>query len=645
MIIIPHINARIVSLQPENLMIQQNKSKPNMKSVICNLKIRSRFALVALLAFVASSAAAADLEVTAPTNIFTRNTISLNGDWHYIVDPQEIGYYDYRMRPTRWGFFVNAEPKSKSDLVEYSFAKAETMKVPSTWNKSDERLFFYEGTVWYERDFQYEKRDGERTLLYFGAVSNDARVWLNGKELGHHIGGFTPFCYDVSDVIADGNNFVVVKVDNKRAKENIPTNIFDWWNYGGIIRDVMLVRTPNNYIEDYVVQLDGQNQRLLNCFVRLKQPQEGVKVTLEIPELKIKKSLFTNSNGTARVQIKARPRLWSPENPVLYKVKLQANGETLSDEIGFRTIATRGHEILLNGKPVFLRGIAMHDEAPFKQGRVTTTEEAHTLLNWAKELGCNYVRLAHYPHNELTVREAERMGLMVWEEIPVYWTIDWTNNATLENAKRQLHDMILRDHSRANVVIWSIANETPHSVERDLFLSSLAKYARTQDSTRLISMAMEVTGAKNFVNRLNDNMHEFVDIVAFNQYVGWYRDVKTARKMTWEITYNKPVIISEFGGGAVYGRHGDAEERWTEEFQERLYEENLAMIDRINGVAGTSPWVLMDFMSPRRPLKGVQDWFNRKGLFSPQGQKKKAFYVVQDWYKKKKSADEQPKKK
>ena len=147
------------------------------------------------------------------------------------------------------------------------------------------------------------------------------------------------------------------------------------------------------------------------------------------------------------------------------------------------------------------------------------------------------------------IREAERMGILVWSEIPCYWTISWTNENTFKNAQRQLTDMIRRDQNRANIIIWSIANETPHSAERDRFLGRMAQYARSIDSTRLISMAMEVTSASNYKNRLQDNMHEFVDVVSFNQYIGWYRDVNDAPKMEWEVPYEKPVIVSEFGGG------------------------------------------------------------------------------------------------
>ena len=150
-------------------------------------------------------------------------------------------------------------------------------------------------------------------------------------------------------------------------------------------------------------------------------------------------------------------------------------------------------------------------------------------------------------------------------------------------------------------------------------------------------MAMEVTGASNYVNRLQDNMNKYVDVVSFNQYIGWYRDVNDAPKMKWEIPYDKPVIISEFGGGAKAGYHGAKNQRWTEEFQENLYIENTAMIDKIDGLAGTTPWILKDFRSPRRVLEGIQDYYNRKGLYSDKGEKKKAFYILQQWYKEKKA--------
>ena len=595
--------------------------------------MKTSLSALMLAAMLSQNAAAQEIPQIA--NVHNREKISLNGDWNYIVDVQEEGYYDYRMNPTQNGFFRNAKPQRPEDLIEYDFDKAEEMPVPSDWNTRDERLFFYEGTVWFYRKFNVEKsalKEGRRKLLYFGAVNYDAHVYVNGRHMGHHIGGFTPFNFDVTDQLKEGENFVIVKVDNKRHAEDVPTQIFDWWNYGGITRDVLLVDVPATYVENYSLQLLSLEGRRLGFTVKLNKAEAGQQVTLRIPELKLEKNITTSDNGTATTFMKAKPQLWCPNNPKLYKVEITMNGETITDEISFRKIETRGKQILLNGEPIFLKGISIHEEKPYGGGRANCTEDAHTLLSWAKELGCNFVRLAHYPHNEYAVREAERMGIMVWSEIPVYWTIAWKNFATYQNAEAQLHDMIARDHNRANVIIWSIANETPHSPERDQFLGRLATYARSQDSTRLISMAMEVTGASNYHNKLQDNMNKYVDVVSFNQYIGWYRDVNDAPKMTWEIPYNKPVIISEFGGGARAGLHGEKNQRWTEEFQENLYRENTAMLDKIDGLAGTTPWILKDFRSPRRVLTGIQDYYNRKGLVSDQGEKKLAFDVLKKWY-------------
>ena len=581
-------------------------------------------------------------EVNLISNVPARKTTSLNGDWNYIIDVQEEGYYDYRMNVTQWGFFQNAKPQRPEDLVEYDFDKSPTMKVPGDWNTQDDRLFFYEGTVWFYKKFRLDRselKEGMRKLLYFGAVNYEAIVYVNGRREGRHVGGFTPFCFDVTDRLKEGENNVIVKVDNKRQVSNIPTLIFDWWNYGGITRDVLLVDVPAVYIENYKVELVKADvkakQREILVSVQLNQQKAGETVTLSIPELKLKQTLTTDAEGKAATTLKVSSKtlsLWSPQNPKLYQMDLTLGGETLTDEIGFRTIETRGKQILLNGQPIFLKGISMHEEKAHGGGRANCEADARELLGWVKELGCNFVRLAHYPHNEYTVRLAERMGLLLWSEIPVYWTIDWKNTATYDNARRQLTDMIRRDQNRANIIIWSIANETPHSNERDLFLGNLAQYARTLDTSRLISMAMEVTGASYYKIRLQDNMNKWVDVVSFNQYIGWYRDVNDAPKMEWEIPYEKPVIVSEFGGGAKAGYHGAKNQRWTEEFQENLYIENTAMLDKIDGLAGTTPWILKDFRSPRRVLPEIQEYYNRKGLFSDNGEKKKAFYILQKWY-------------
>jgi beta-glucuronidase len=563
-----------------------------------------------------------------------RKTISLDGQWQTIVDPYESGFYDYRYQPSRNGYFRNAKPKSKSDLIEYDFDKSATLKVPGDWNTQSDQLFFYEGTVWYKKSFDYQRRENTRLFVYFGAANYVADVYVNGEKVGQHEGGFTPFNFEITKLVRDTGNFLVVKVDNKRRRDAVPTLMTDWWNYGGLTRQVKLVETPATFVHDYLIQLQKGTRDRVVGWVRLHGARLGQRVTIRIPEAKVSRTFTTAASGFAAIDFRADLKLWSPEDPKLYDVQVASETDEVRDQVGFRSIETRGTEILLNGRPIFLRGICMHEEAPFRGGRANSREDAVTLLGWARELGANFVRLAHYPHNELTIREADRMGILLWSEIPVYWTIQWENPVTLENARNQLGEMIARDKNRAAVVIWSVANETPLSDARLSFLKNLVSHARSLDSGRLISAAMERHYLNPTTQMIDDPLGEFLDVLGCNEYVGWYDGLPDkADGIEWKTKYDKPLIMSEFGADALYGHHGDSLTRWTEEYQEDLYRHQIAMLRKIPFLRGTSPWILTDFRSPRRPLPGIQDYWNRKGLLSIRGEKKKAFYVMQQWYR------------
>jgi len=578
-------------------------------------------------------------------NSYNRNTTLLDGNWNYIVDPYENGYYNYRYEafdtqksPSKNAYFLNSKPSSPSDLVEYDFDASETIHVPGDWNTQKENLFYYEGTVWYKKSFNYLKtKSTNRVFVYFGAINYESHVYLNGEKLGTNIGGFTPFNFEITDLLKEKDNFLVVKVDNKRKKEGVPTLNTDWWNYGGITRSVELIETSSNFIQDYFIQLDPTDKNKIKGFVSLNGAEiANKKIQLSIPQLKINKELSTDENGTIQFEItNKKTNYWSPENPFLYDVVLKTQDEEIKDQIGFRSIKTKDRFILLNDEKIFLKGISIHEESPFRQGRGNTLEDAKQLLEWAKEMGCNFVRLAHYPHNEHMVRLADKMGILVWEENPVYWTIQWENEDTFKNAENQLATVINRDKNRASVIIWSMANETPSSDARNIFLTKLATKTRTLDPTRLISAALEQSSFEGSatVKTIHDPFANVVDILSFNQYIGWYEGLpERSKEITWKIDINKPVIISEFGAGAKKGLHGEKTTRWTEEFQEYLYEETLKMIDQIDQLQGISPWILVDFRSPRRPLPEIQDGWNRKGLISDDGQKKKAFFVLQNYY-------------
>lgn len=574
------------------------------------------------------------------TNVINRQVTSLNGKWNYIVDPYETGYYNFHAEvydqknpSSPSAYYNNYHAKNKAELVEYDFDKSPVLQVPGDWNTQQEKLFYYEGTVWYKKSFDYPLPKGKRLFVHFGAVNYKAEVYINGHKLGTHEGGFTPFQYEVTAQVKEKGNYLVVKVDNKRRVEAVPAMNTDWWNYGGITRDVLLIEEPATLVQDYAFWLKQGSTHTIVGYVQCNQATQQENITLQIPELGINQTLQTVSNGYGSFEITSTHlQHWSPEHPKLYALTLSTAYQTIRDTIGFKTIETKGPDILLNGKSVFLRGISIHEEINGR--RANSRADALQLLTWAKELGCNYVRLAHYPHNENMVRMADKLGLMVWEEIPVYWTIDFTNMSTYANAETQITALINRDRNRASVIAWSMANETPLSEARNLFLRQLIHHARELDPTRLVSAAL-LTRWENGVGMIDDAIGAQLDIISFNQYMGWYGgDLKTAPQTKWATPYNKPVVVSEFGGDAKQGLHGNKAERWNEEYQAYLYQQNLLMIEKMPNIRGISPWILTDFRSPRRVLPGIQDGFNRKGLLSDKGIKKKAFYTLQAFYKK-----------
>lgn len=559
-------------------------------------------------------------------NIKARNIYNLDGRWHYIIDPYKTGEGSK--------FYLNRKQQSKSELIEYDFSAAPTLQVPGDWNSQDEKLLYYEGTVWYEHDFYVQPKTGKRYFLNFGAVNYEAHVYLNGKELGKHIGGFTPFQFEVTNLLQSGNNFIVVEADNTRHKESVPTLNFDWWNYGGITRDVVLAEMNATFINDYKIQLTKGDLKTITGYIQLDGQQTSQKINIQIPEAGVQIKATTDANGKANFTMAVNNvTYWTSENPKLYNVVINSETDTVEEHIGFRTIETKGKDILLNGKPIFLRGTCLHEENPLIPGKPRSKGDLKMLLEWAKELNCNFVRLAHYPHNEYMSQLADEMGLMLWEEVPVYWDIDWTNDTTLNNAKNQLSELVTRDKNRASVIVWSIGNETPTNDAREKFMEALADHVHALDNTRLVSAALLAHNAGNNTIELNDPLGNKLDIVSFNEYYGWYIDLpKEIGKYQFKIDYNKPVVISEFGGGALGGFHADAETRFSEEFQEVVYQNQLKLITTIDGLRGTCPWILIDFRSPKRLNDVYQMGWNRKGLYTETGKKKKAFFVMKTFY-------------
>lgn len=582
-----------------------------------------------------SAAAVSHAATTYIQNVYGRHSTSLNGKWSAIVDPYDAGY---NMR-----VFLDRKSRPSGNFYEYDFDGATRLNVPGDWNSQRDELKYYEGTVWYARHFNFTPTGHQRHFLYFAGVSNRCKVYLNGQLIATHEGAFTPFQVEVGDKLVSGDNLLVVAVNNTRRVDAIPAMSFDWWNYGGITRDVMLVTLPDTYISDYFIRLDKHRSDLLLADVSLSRPVAGQRIVVTIPGAGVKMQLTTDANGVASGRLSVRKlQRWSPDKPTLYATTITAPNDTVTEQIGFRNINVEKTKVLLNDQPVFLRGVSFHEEIAQRMGRATSMADAVALVTEAKNLGCNMVRLAHYQQNEYIVREAERQGLMVWQEVPVWQSIDFTNDSTLRKAQQMLRETILRDRNRCADCFWGIANETKNTPARNRFLAQLLKTGKEMDTTRLFVAAFDLAyfdkQQDEFV--MHDDFYPNLDLVGINKYMGWYAKwPKDPSQIRWNVVPGMPLLISEFGGEALYGQHGDDTnpDSWSEDYQAKLYRDNLRMFENIPNLCGISPWVLFDFRSPTRLHSTNQEGWNRKGLISDQGQRKEAWYIMHDYYMKKKS--------
>lgn len=552
-----------------------------------------------------------------------RKMESLNGKWHFLADPLE-----YMLRGS-WYKEEKYDEAGREKPQDYDFDSYPKMKVPSCWNMERSDLFYYESMGDYIRNFRYVKHsDDERVFLHFEGAAYRTYVFLNGKPVGMHDGGSTPFTVEITDAVAEQNRLIVA-VDGSRSDTRVPMSNTDWFFYSGIYRDVYVIRTGRTVIKDWFVRLvpDTDFSEIALDF-EADGLNEGTAV-LRIPELGIEKDVNVKE-GKGSIVLKASPELWSPENPKLYDVELSYDGDTVKDRIGFREFKVVGNDIYLNGKKRFMKGICLHED-DIKMGKCTTEASIREAIRVVKEeLHGVFIRLAHYPHTRLFAKIADEMGIMLWEEIPVYWAIAFDNESTYKDAENQLGELIRRDHNRASVVIWSVGNENADTDARFRFMSSLADFAHSQDNTRAVGAACLVNEVDE---RIEDRLADSLDIIGINEYYGWYNpDFSKLGRVLRNSAPSKPVIITEVGAGARAGNHGTSDMLWTEEFQEEFYRKQVAEIGSCSFIKGVSPWILYDFRAERR-FNSYQEGFNRKGLIdSDRKTKKLAFAVLASFY-------------
>lgn len=579
--------------------------------------------------------------------IFTggRKSISLDGDWNYAVDQ-----YDTCLR-AGWYLEKYTDEAGRELPVDYSFDTWPVMKLPCSYNMVSPELLLYEGPMVFTRMFDYDvsQTADKRVFLRIGAANYTTRVFINKKYVGMHRGGYTPFNFEITSYLENQNRVLIV-VDSTRRRNQVPALNTDWFNYGGIYRSIELIETPQNYIKDMRVSLvpDGEFNKIEVNITQepkkeptqepTKEPTKEVNITLltiSIPELDISEIVpIKFGRGSVYLCPDKDIQLWSPESPKLYTVNARlkdASGgvvDEVSDEVGFREFRAEGSKLLLNGKEIFLKGISMHEDSA-ATGRALTDEERLKRIKVAGELGCNYMRLSHYPHSEKMSRLADREGMLLWEEVPVYWDILFDNEETFEDASNQLSELVKRDFNRASVIIWSVGNENRDTDERLEFMSSLVDITRNADETRMISAACLVDESRNIIcDRLSDKL----DIIGINEYYGWYDpDFDKLSALFENSKPDKPVIITEFGADACPNLHGSASKKGTLEYQEQVYITQTEVLGSIPYVKGMSPWILHDFRCPRR-TSDIQNYYNTKGLVDKDMNHKPAFDVLKEFY-------------
>lgn len=556
-----------------------------------------------------------------------RRRISLAGTWGFVPDQFNTGLKSW---------FKEPDPNAlEHDPRNHDADGVGTIPVPACWNMARRELFYFEQRLWYYRRFPTPRlKHGERAFLCFEGSYYHTKVWLNEIELGEHRGGYGSFEFEITDSLRRRRpNFLAVAVDAARLGDRAPETNKDWANHGGLHRDVFIEVRPARFITNWWIGLDKAGRRIVGRVLATHAGQAEVRVPalgLAVPVTLTGKDAPA---GSFSVPVPPGLKRWSPESPTLYRAEATFGDDVRAERVGFRTVGVRKGRILLNGQPIFLKGVCVHEDHPTR-GHSLTDADRRTTFRQAKALGCNFLRLAHYPHSRRMAELADREGILLWEEIPLYWEIAWKNPATQVDATNQLDELIARDRNRPSVILWAIANETSESAPgRTEFLTRLARRCRRTDPTRLVTAALiprlSPTGRLWCVDPLAAEL----DVIGLNQYGGWYGGGldKADRMANYDASHypDTPLIASEFGADALAGFRGRI--KFTEDWQAAVYRRQLRALSRCPNMAGVAPWLLFDFRSPRRQNRH-QAGFNRKGLLADDWRTRKmAFSIFRDF--------------
>lgn len=584
-----------------------------------------------------------------------RNVLDISGPWQFKLDPDEVGEEE------RW-FNGLESPR--------------TIAMPASWNEQFQDTRDYLGMAWYLREVYVPQGwRGQTIYLRIGSANYAAKVWVNGTLVGEHQGGHLPSAFDITEqVLWDRPNVIAIQVENKLMPTRVPpgnvsrgpmagfmasypnTN-FDFFPYAGLHRPAILYAVPQVHIEDITIVTDiEEDTGLVKVAVVQSGGDKEGRLSLAGDTGTIEAPL-TFANGVAETTLQVpNAHLWCPEDPYLYKLTaiLTENGQAVdrySLDVGIRTISVEGDRLLLNGRPIFLKGFGRHEDFPI-HGRglnLPLVIKDYALLKW---VGANSYRTSHYPHSEEAMQMADREGVLIVDEIPavgLFFEDDGENIWTrLEQCKQQLRELIARDKNHPSVIMWSVANEpVPANMFRRFigeaasgsddagtaFFAELFDLAHSLDPTRPVTVVGMMGCPVDWL--------ALSDVVFINRYWGWYTlsgqldaGAKMLERELDELheRLKKPIVVSEFGAGAVVGIHSDPPEMWTEEYQVEMLRRYLDVADRKPFVVGMHVWNFADFKTGQSSRRA--SGMNLKGVFTRDRRPKMAAHFLRErWAK------------
>ena len=605
---------------------------------------RALLATFAATLLIAAPASAATATTPSPGGLYAdghTNRYMLDGQWWFKLDPRGIG--------VRSGYARNSQ----------SLAGWTPITVPYAWNATDETPASMRGTIgWYRKDFRVPSAPkGSSWIVRFESVNYRATVYLNGHQIAKHEGGYIPFEADLAKYLRRGANSLVVRADSRKSLETLPplkiqstgTPSAGWWNYGGILREVYLRRVNKVDMQELLAR------PLLPC--RACAASVLVRATLRNMTSKKQKVAVRATVGSQRLRLPSvelaphavrevaskvgirNPRLWEPGSPELYQVSAAAlvkgrEAAAWSTQIGIRSIRVNNSgRVLINGLPVRLRGASFHEEQ-VTVGAALTPQMRDEIWQELRGLGATFTR-AHYPLHPWFLEQADRDGILVWDEIPVY---QLPNSVTAKSrirakALRYLAATVARDENHPSVLTWAIGNEMPSRVGggQQRYIRDAARMLKSIDPTRL--RALDYAG---YPTALPSSTYRVLDALGVNCYFGWYPgpggqiDDRAVLGPFLDQVHryypSKALFITEFGAEA--NRDGPFDEKGTYSFQRQLVEDHLAVYDSRPFVNGALVWALRDFRvrpewdggnpKPMSPL-------NQKGLMDQFGKPKPAY--------------------